>query len=270
MIRSIFTAVAIAVISFFCTCGADAQENSDAAADLAKKLQNPIADLISLPVQNNWDFGIGPNQAHRYTANIQPVIPFSISDEWNLITRTIFPVVHADAPAPGFDDHTGLGDTLQSFFFSPKAPTTNGWIVGAGPAFYWPTSSDRLLGSGNTGAGPTAVLLKQDHGWTRGALVNHIWSFTGPDTSAKTNATYLQPFVGYTTSTYTTFTVNTESTYDWEASEWNAPLHLLVSQLIKVSGMPMQFQAGPRFYLHRPDGGADFGLRFQVTLLLPK
>jgi hypothetical protein len=126
-----------------------ASSSSDAAgndeqsetAELAKKLQNPIASLISVPIQNNWDFGIGPKNAMRYTANLQPVIPFSIGKDWNLITRTILPVIYAEEPVKGFGNKFGLGDTLQSFFLSPKEPV-GGWILGGGPVFQWPTSSD--------------------------------------------------------------------------------------------------------------------------------
>ncbi|MGH8732017.1 MAG: hypothetical protein ACREVF_09925, partial [Burkholderiales bacterium] len=118
------------------------------SAELAKKLQNPVADLISVPVQNNWDFGIGPEDAMRFTANIQPVIPFSMTKEWNLITRTIVPVIYAESPvAGGGDDNGGLGDITQSFFFSPKAPTGGGWIWGVGPVFLYPSATDNALGT---------------------------------------------------------------------------------------------------------------------------
>ena len=113
--------------------GSDAKA---AEAELAKKLQNPIANLISMPIQNNWDFGIGPENAMRYTANIQPVIPFSISQDWNLITRTILPVIYAESLVPGGSAKSGLGDVTQSFFLSPKEPV-GGWILGAGPVALW-------------------------------------------------------------------------------------------------------------------------------------
>jgi hypothetical protein len=264
------TFLAILTTPMFSALIAGAEESKDNAAELAKKLQNPIADLISMPIQNNWDFGVGPKDAYCYTANVQPVIPFSISDDWNVITRTILPVMHAEAPYPGMDDATGLGDTVQSFFFSPKEPTSDGWIWGAGPAFLWPTSSDRMLGTGKTGAGPTGVVLKQSSGWTYGLLANHLWSFAGPDSSPDVNATFIQPILSYTTKTYTTVGLTVESTYDWDARAWTVPLNLNVAQLLKIGGMPLQLLAGPRFYLERPDGGPDFGIRFQVTFLFPK
>ena len=244
--------------------GAEADQKSQ-EAELAMKLQNPIAAMISVPLQNNWDFGIGPADAMRYTCNIQPVIPFSISKDWNLITRTIMPVIYAEEPVKGFGDKSGLGDITQSFFFSPKAPV-GGWIIGAGPVGYYPTATDSALGAGQWGAGPTIVALRQRHGFTYGMLANHIWSVTGW-TDEHINATYLQPFFSYTTKMHTTFAVNTESTYNWEADQWTVPVHAIVKQMVKIGGAPMQFEFAYRYYAERPAGGPDWGLRFTVTFL---
>ncbi|MDQ3563443.1 MAG: transporter [Pseudomonadota bacterium] len=249
---------------------AAAEDEKAKASELAMKLQNPVASLISVPIQNNWDFGIGAADAMRYTANVQPVIPFSISENWNLITRTILPIVYAESPVKGGDSKFGLGDTVQSLFFSPKAPTSGGWIWGAGPVLLWPTSTDDALGTGKVGAGPTALLLRQEKGWTYGALANHLWSFAGQGSTADVNATFLQPFVSYTTKTFTTFGLNTESTYDWENNQWTAPLNLQVSQLLKLGKQPIQLTLGGRYYAEKPEGGPDWGLRFVVTFLFPK
>lgn len=250
---------------------AAAEDEKAKAAELAMKLQNPVASLISVPIQNNWDFGIGAADAMRYTANVQPVIPFSISEDWNLITRTILPIVYAESPMKGGGDSKfGLGDTVQSLFFSPKAPTSGGWIWGAGPVFLWPTSTNDALGTGKVGAGPTALLLRQEKGWTYGALANHLWSFAGQGSTGDVNATFLQPFVSYTTKTFTTFGLNTESTYDWENDQWTVPLNLQVSQLLKLGNQPIQLTLGGRYYAEKPEGGPDWGLRFIVTFLFPK
>jgi hypothetical protein len=194
--------------------GSAAGDEKANTAELAKKLQNPVANLISVPIQNNWDFGIGPEHARRYTVNIQPVIPISLTKDWNLITRTILPVIYAESPVAGGRDASGLGDTVQSFFLSPKEPV-GGWVLGGGPVFLWPTATDSALGSGQWGAGPTVVALRQEHGWTYGALANHIWSYAGWG-DRDVSATFLQPFVSYTTKTFITLTLNTESTYDWD------------------------------------------------------
>jgi hypothetical protein len=238
-----------------------------AQAELAKKLNNPVAALISVPVQNNWDFGIGPANAMRYTANIQPVIPVTLTKDWDLIVRTILPVIYAESPVGG-SSTSGLGDVTQSFFLSPKAPV-GGWVLGAGPVMYYPTATDSALGAGKWGAGPTIVALRQEHGFTCGILANQIWSYAGWG-DQNVSATYLQPFVAFTTKTYTTFAVNTESTYNWEANEWTVPLNFQVAQLVKIGGKPVQFQIGYRYYAERPGGGPDWGLRFTITFLFPK
>jgi len=232
-------------------------------AELAKKLQNPIANLISVPIQNNWDWN--SHSLMKYTANIQPVIPFSISKDWNLITRTIMPVIYSE-PA---GDKTGLGDIVQSFFLSPKAPV-GGWIMGGGPVFLYPSATDDALGGEKWGAGPTAVVLQQKNGWTYGALANHLWSFTGNDERAYVSTTFLQPFVSYTTKKFTTYGINTESSYDWNQERWTVPINLSVSQLIKLGKQPISIQFGPRVYVERPGGGPNWGLRFAVTMLFPK
>lgn len=247
---------------------AQAQEAA-AEPDLAQQLANPVASLISVPFQANWDFGIGVNDATRFTLNIQPVIPLSLNEEWNLIVRTILPVIDAESPAPGIDDASGLGDTVQSFFFSPKKPV-GGWILAAGPVALWPTATDSQLGGEQWGAGPTALALRQKGPWTFGLLTNHLWSYAGDNARAEVNATFIQPFVSYITSTKTTFTINSETTYDWTGQQWSVPVNLVISQLFKVGSQPMQAFVGGRYYLEGPDGGPEWGLRAGLVLLFPK
>lgn len=241
----------------------------ESEAELAMKLQNPIASLVSVPIQSNWDFGIGPEDAMRYVANVQPVIPFSLTSDWNLITRTILPIVHAESPVAGGREATGIGDILQSFFFSPKEPVA-GWIVGGGPALLYPSATDRLLGGEKWAAGPTAVALRQRGGWTYGMLANHLWSFAGTSRRQHVSRTFLQPFLSYTTKTHTSFTFNVETTYDWANDQGTVPLNWMVSQLLRVGTLPLSLQFGPRWYAERPDGGPEWGLRFAVTFLFPK
>ena len=247
--------------------GDDAKAN---AAALAKTLANPIGALISVPFQNNFDFGGGPNgDGFQYKVNIQPVVPISLNETWNLISRTIIPVVYQENIF-GTSSQAGLSDTVQSLFFSPKAPTSGGWIWGVGPVLLLPTATDDLLGTEKWGAGPTAVLLKQQNGWTYGVLANHIWSYAGESSRADVNATFLQPFLTFTTPKQTTFTINTESTYDWANSQWTVPLNASVAQLVKVGKLPLQFQIGARYYAAKPANGPEWGLRFSVTFLFPK
>ena len=246
------------------------QAIADDDDDLAKKLQNPIADLISVPVKLDWDTGAGAADADRSTYVVQPVIPISLNDKWNVISRTIVPVyVDAESPVVGGPSEYGLGDVLQSFFFSPKAPTSRGWVWGVGPALSIPTGADGI-GAEKLSIGPTGVALRQVDGWTYGALANHLWSVAGDDDRPSVSNTFLQPFLSYTFPSKTTLGANTESTYNWNRKEWTVPVNFTVSQLMRVGKQPIQLQAGYRNYLQRPDGGPDWGLRFQVTFLFPK
>ena len=237
-------------------------------AELAKQLANPVSSLISVPFQSNYDCCFGPNEASRYLLNIQPVVPVSLNPDWNLIVRTILPVISMGSPAPTIPSSTGLGDTTQSFFLSPSK-TVNGVTWGVGPVFLWPTGNN-VFGSQKWGAGPTAVILKQDEGWTYGALVNHIWSYAGKSGDPGVNSTFLQPFLNYTWPDSTGITLQTESTYNWITKEWTVPIIFLVSHVYNIGGQRVQFQIGPRFYAMRPSGGPDWGARFNITFLFPK
>lgn len=249
---------------------ARAQEHD--AAEMAKKLSNPIASLISVPLQYTSDpYGGSNDGATKNTLNIQPVIPFSLNKDWNLITRNIVPVIwQNDFPSDAMNE-SGLGDIVSSLFFSPKEPTADGWIWGAGPVFLLPTATEDVLGSEKWGIGPTGVALKQTGPWTFGALANHIWSVAGDDDRPYVNATYLQPFLAYNTKTATTFAVNTESTYDWRTRQWSIPLNFMVAQVFKLGPQLLQLQAAARYWATAPDNGPDgWGWRVQLTLLFPK
>jgi len=243
--------------------------NTDAQS-LANQLQNPVASLISVPFQSNWDFGMGPTgNGSRYLLNMQPVIPFSLNEDWNLISRTIVPFV-SQQDVVGNSMQTGLSDTVQSLFLSPKDPSRYGGLIwGVGPVFELPTAPNRFTGNQQFGMGPTIVLLKQEHGFTYGVLANHIWSMVGLEDRPYVNSTFLQPFLSYTTSTSTSFTVNSESTYDWRAGQWTIPLNFMVSQVFKIGDQPMSIQVGGRYYADRPEQGPDWGLRLVVTMLFP-
>jgi hypothetical protein len=248
-----------------------AQGSTDADA-LAKALSNPVAALISVPLQLNYDDGYGPGgYGERWTLNVQPVVPIELNEDWNVISRTIVPLIAQEDVIPGDRSQSGLGDLVQSVFFSPKDPTASGWIWGVGPVFLLPTATDDLLGAEQWGLGPTAVALKQTAGgWTYGALVNHIWGVAGDDDRADANATFLQPFLSKGLSGGRTLTVNMESTYDWESSQWNVPVNFMYSKVTKFGNQLVSIGGGARVYLETPDGGPDWGVRFIVTLLFPK
>lgn len=237
---------------------------------LAMQLSNPVAALISVPLQLNYDQDIGPaDDGDRWLLNVQPVIPFDLNDDWNLISRTILPLVRQSDIFPGAGTQTGTGDVVQSIFFSPRAPTASGWIWGAGPVLLLPTGSNDLLTTDKWGAGPTAVVLKQSNGWTRGVLANHIWSFAGDDDRNDVSSTFIQPFLARQFPGARTVTLNLESTYDWNGSDWNVPANLMYSRVTKVGSQLLSYAGGVRYFIETPGDGPDWGLRVVVTLLFP-
>ncbi len=265
--RSLCAAVAL----MLCSTHAPAVQAQDTEA-LAKQLSNPIASLTSVPIQFNYDDGVGAaDDGKRYSVNVQPVIPMSIGENWNLISRTIVPIIQQDGVFPCAGSQFGLGDTVQSLFFSPKTLTAGGWTWGFGPVFLVPTASDDLLGGEKWGAGPTGVALRQTHsGWTFGALFNHIWSFAGEEGRADINATYLQPFISKSLGQGRTISSSLESTYDWKGKQWTVPINIGYSQVSRIGKQLVSYQGGVRHYLEAPDSGAEWGLRFTFTLLFPK
>ncbi len=181
------------------------------------------------------------------------------------------PIVSQKNIAGASGEQSGLGDTVQSLFFGPKAVTSAGVTWGVGPVFLVPTATDKLLGTEKWGAGPTGVALVQDGPLTYGALANHIWSFAGENSRNDVNSTFIQPFVAYITPSKTTFSVNIESTYDWTGKgQWSVPVHLGVSQLLKVGNQPLQVGLAARYWAESPDNGPKgWGLRSTFTLLFP-
>ena len=247
-------------------------ENKDDAAALAQKLTNPVADLISVPFQFNWNGRIGAaDKGQQVYMNFQPVVPIHLNQDWNLIARTVAPITWQTSIFPGSGTQFGLGNIEQSFFLSPVQPV-GGWIVGAGPILYLPTATDKLLGTSQTGAGPTAVVLHLAGQWTYGMLANQVWGFAGPVSygAKPINQVYMQPFIAYTTKDAWTFSLNSESQYDWLTQKWTMPFNATVSKLVLIDKHPVSFQVGVRYFAASPnDGPKGFGARASITFLLP-
>lgn len=256
----------LSMLAILAAMAAPAQ--SQDADELAKQLSNPVASLISVPLQLNWDTGYGPQDGDRWTLNVQPVIPISISEHWNLISRTILPLItQSDVTGPD-SSQSGLGDIVQSLFFSPKETGPGGWIWGVGPAFLVPTGGSDLTAD-QWALGPTFVVLKQQSGWTYGMLANQLWGMGGSDRT-DLSSMFLQPFLTRAFSGGRTVALNLESSYDWQGGHWTVPANLTYSKVTHFGGQLVSLAGGARVYLTTPDGGPDWGLRFVVTLLYPR
>jgi hypothetical protein len=239
-------------------------------ADLAKKLSNPIASLISVPFQNNTDVGIGEFNGSRNTLNFQPVLPISLSPKLNMITRLVLPIItQHDISAPGSKE-SGLSDATVSALFSP-AEAKNGLTWGAGPIFLVPTATNDLLGTEKFGIGPSAVILKQVNGWTIGTLVNQIWSIAGNKDRANVSQFFAQPFLVYNWKSGAGAGGNFEITQNWEGNSTTVFFTPTITGITKLGNQRVQLTIGPRIPVAIPEGSRpDFGIRAVVNFVFPK
>ncbi len=256
-------------ILIFTTCITYGQDTSQ--LDLAKQTQNPVANLISLPLQNNTNFGIGPDDETQNILNIQPVWPFSLNEDWNLITRTILPVVsQPDILTGGEGRVNGLGDTTFTAFFSPKDSAKLTW--GVGPVFLLPTATDDALGSDKWGAGASAVLLTMPGNWVVGSLFSNVWSFAGSG-DQDVNLFTWQYFINYNLANGWYLTSAPIITANWEAdsgNKWTVPFGGGVGKIFKIGKQPLNGQVSAYYNVESPDYGADWQLRVQLQFLFPK
>ena len=264
LLTTVVMFVALVLVAF----AASAAEQSE--EELAKAAQNPIANMISLPFQNNTNFNLGPNNKTQNILNIQPVIPFSLGTNWNLITRTIMPVISQPGFAPGQDTQFGLGDMLLSAFLSPAK--SGEFIWGVGPIVQLPTHTDDRLGSTEWGLGPTAVALRMDGPWVYGALVNNVWSLGGSD-QKKYNNFLVQPFVNYNFGKTGTYLISAPiATANWRTGDWVVPVGGGAGQIFKILGkQPVNVTLQAYYNVVNPDAiGPEWSTRLQLQFLFPK
>ncbi len=243
------------------------------AEELAKLAQNPVGNLISLPFQNNTNLNFGPEKGTQDILNIQPVIPISINKDWNIITRTIVPVIWMPSLGPDIDSTSGIGDTVFTAFLSPANP--GNWIWGAGPVVQLPTNTSEELGNGNWGLGPSVVLLHLDQGspWVYGALVNNIWALTSDKHGGYYNNGLIQPFLNYNFKSGFYLTSAPILTVNWTAdsdNRWTIPLGGGVGKIFHFGKLPVNTQLSSYYNVVTPDNGADWQIRAQVQLMFPK
>lgn len=243
------------------------------AQELAKISQNPVGNLVSVPFQNNTNFNTGPRDGTQNVLNIQPVIPINVNSEWNIITRTIMPVITQPGFAPGQDSTTGLGDIQFAAFLSPAQP--KGLIWGVGAIAQMPTNSNNRLGNDNWGLGPNFVVLKLEKGnpWVYGALVNNIWSLSSNKQGGSYNNGLIQPFLNYNYSDGTYLTTSPIITANWKADNserWTVPLGGGVGKIFHIGKLPVNTQLSAYYNVVKPDDAANWQLRVQVQFMFPK
>ena len=262
--------VLIAAFVLNCVMATAQEKPAVSAEELAKKLSNPVAALISVPFQDNMDIGIGTYNGSKNTLNFQPVIPLSLSGKLNLITRYIIPIVSQRNITGQGASQSGLSDAVVSAWFSP-AEAKNGLTWGLGPVFLVPIATNDLLGTKKFGVGPTALVLKQSHGWTVGGLVNQIWSVAGDASRSDVNQMFIQPFFSYNWKSGAGVSVNTEITRNWTAANTAAFVIPALTAVTKMGTQIVSFAVGPRIQVAAPSGAkADLGVRAAVTLVFPK
>ena len=242
------------------------------SADLAKQLSNPIASLVSVPFQFNWEQNVGPSDLTRFILNVQPVMPFTVNEDVNLIVRVIAPLVSQPPLVADGAAAFGIGDITTSFFVSPSKSKRLIW--GAGPVIVLPSTSEPTLGSGKWSTGPTVVALKQAGQWTVGALWNQVWSFSGDATRSDVNQMFFQPFVAYQATHTITLSVQSETTANWEADDdagrWTVPINFSVSKLSSFGTFPASYQLGFGVFPVHPEIGPSWKIRAVIVLLLPR
>ena len=262
-----------ALVIALCLCAGRASteesQPSPGSAGLAQQLLNPVAALISVPFENNLDFDAGPARATSYTGNVKPVIPFSLSKGWNLITRTVVPFISTESPEFGGRRASGVGDITATFYLSPSLPT-HGWYWGAGPTLIVPSASYSSIGSGKWSAGPTLAVLRQTGAWTFLAIAGHAWSFAGDPSLPAVSTTVLQPTLSFTTAKDASFGIDTTASYDWTSRQWTLPVELSASQLFSIGKQSLSIGMTGRYAVRHPVDDPEWGLVLTLTLLLPK
>jgi len=246
-----------------------AATNADA---LRKAAQNPIASLISVPVQNNNNFGIGPDGRVQDILNVQPVIPVRVGQNWNLVSRIITPIIYQPTVSQPINQGAyGFGDLSPTFFLSPAKPGKLIW--GAGPAVVLPTATNPFLGQGKWSIGPSIVVLEQPGKWTLGALVNNVFSFAGQSSRPDVNQMVFQYFINYNLQHGWYITWQPTLTANWEATNggrWVVPFGGGIGRIMKLGFQPVNLTAQVYGNAVHPPGASPWGMRLQIAFLFPK
>lgn len=245
---------------------------AQSTGDIAKQAQNPIASMISVPFQNNTTFGVGEHSDPANSLLIQPVVPLTLNSDWNLITRTIIPIVTEPALAPGLGSTTGMGDAQLALYFSPSRPT-HGVIWGLGPAFTFASATDRSLGSGKDSVGLSTAILTIKGPWLIGTLMTDVVSVGGQEDRKSVHSFLMQPFVDYNFSHGWYLASSPIITADWRASsgnKWTVPIGGGGGKILRIGKQAVNAYIQAFDNVVRPHEAGNWTLRVQVQLLFPR
>lgn len=266
-------AIFLVLLSILTAVPATAQSKGEAenTEALQRASQNPVADLISIPLQNNFNFNVGPQDKMQYVGNIQPVVPFHATENWNVITRTIIPFVYQPELAPGVGDVFGLGDIQFTAFLSPAKPA--GFIWGVGPILQMPSGTDDSISQGKWAAGPSAVVLRMEGQWVYGALANYVSSFAGQSDRGAVSQWLIQPFVNYNMADgwyLVSAPIITANMMADNSDRWTVPIGGGAGRIIRIDKLPVNISLQGFYNVATPDAGPDWSIRFAIQLLLPQ
>ncbi len=246
------------------------------APTLLYHIQNPFARIPQLPIENQFDFGSGATGAMTYELGVRPIIPFDLTDEYALVTRTTFRLHYEQAMQPGGPEYTGLGDIDQEFYLTTDHALDGKWIFGAGPVVRWPTATHTNFGGQLWGLGPAAGVIFQpagveaSSGWTFMLLSHHLFDIAGRSDQGSLSFTYLMPELSYTTEGGTNLYLDTEPVYDWIRDKWVIPINFSVSQLMRPGGQPLVLTLGGQYFAYRATDGPEWGGQISVDFLFPE
>ncbi|MFC6620045.1 hypothetical protein [Novosphingobium panipatense] len=259
--------IIIVVLAGFSSCSAAAQEAED-ADELARKISNPAAFMISVPIHADLDLGDAAHDTvERYLLDIEPVIPFRLSQNWNMISHTDFPLAYSNPAGPGGGTF-GLGDINQTLSFTPAKHGGLVWALGARASI--PTATSKILGTGKLAVGPSLLLLRQTKSLTMGVSADHLWSIAGKSDRADISSTEVQPFLAWHIGGGRTISSNLDVSYDWEGDQWEVPLNVSFSKVTKVGRQMMSLSIGGKYWFEAPTDQPEWGITIGAVLLFPQ
>lgn len=261
----------LSILSTLCFLQTTTALALDAATELAKKSQNPVENMVSVPFNNNFNFGYGDNGNTQYVLDAKPVIPFSVNEDWNIISRTIIPIIHQPNPIPGRNYLTGMGDLSPAFYLSPGHPGAIIW--GAGPIAVLPTATKHDLGQGKYSIGPSFVVLTMPDRWVIGALLFNVWSVGGQSNRPNVNSFELQYFINYNLPEGWYVTTQPIITADWTATStnrWVVPIGFGVGHIFNIGKQAINASLQSYTNVVTASYGPNWQAQLNISLLFPE